>query len=366
MIKPAQGQGAARGARSIGRRMGHLLSLAAAIVFSGAVIAQTPAVSSKDADYARAQQQRQLSQPQNNSPLWEEVRSGLPQFTTVPGRETNVLVQSEGQTWRALRVPVYSTGGLVFALALLGIVLFYTWRGPIITHAAPTGHLIRRYTTRERIVHWTVAITFVIQGITGLVITFGKGVLLPLIGYTLFSWLAILSKNLHNFVGPIFSMALPIMIVTFIHENLPRAYDWAWVKRFGGMLDRNGREPPSGKANAGQKMLFWLMVVASGITLVVSGLILDFPNFNQTRQTMQVANIVHLVAALVGVTLAAAHIYLGTIGMKGAYSAMRHGYVDESWAREHHEIWYHEVVADKAQRGLDAPAPAPAPEARAA
>ena len=332
--------------------------LAALALYAGVATAQTPAVNQKDSDSARAQQERQLVQPGNNKPVWDEVRSGRPQFTTVPGRETNVLIQPEGQTWRALRVPVYSTGGFVFALALLGIIVFYMWRGPIVTHEPPTGHLIRRYTTSERIVHWTVAITFVIQGITGLVITFGKGVLLPLIGYTLFSWLAIFSKNLHNFVGPIFSMALPIMFVTFVHENLPRAYDWPWIKRFGGLFDRDGREPPSGKANAGQKALFWLMVVLCGFVLIATGLILDFPNFNQTRQTMQTANIVHLIAGLVGVTLAAAHIYLGTIGMKGAYEAMRYGYVDESWAREHHEIWYREVMAEKDARGLDAtPAP---------
>lgn len=345
--------------KSMVRASSAALLFTAALLMAGAGVAQQPAVNSKDADFARAQQERQLVQPGNNAPVWKEVRSGLPQVTQVPGRETNVLIQSEGQTWRALRIPVYSTGGFVFALALLGIVVFYAWRGPIVTREPPTGHLIRRYTTSERIVHWTVAITFVTQGLTGLVITFGKGVLLPLIGYTLFSWLAILSKNLHNFVGPIFTMALPIMFIMFLHENLPRAYDWPWIKHFGGLFDRNGREPPSGKANAGQKALFWLMVVACGFVLIATGLILDFPNFNQTRQTMQTANIVHLIAGLIGVTLAAAHIYLGTIGMKGAYEAMRYGYVDESWARQHHEIWYREVVAEKGARGLDAPVPPP-------
>lgn len=327
--------------------------VAAAAWFASVAAAQSPAVNPKEGDFAQAQQQRQLVQPYNNAPVWKEVRSGLPQTTSVPGRETNVLIQPGGQTWRAARIPVSTTGGFVFALALLGIAVFYTWRGPIVTHERPTGHLIRRYTAIERTVHWTVAITFVILGLTGLVITFGKAVLLPLIGYTLFSWLAILAKNLHNFTGPIFSMALPIMIVVFLHENLPRAYDWVWIKRFGGLLDRTGTSHvPSGKANAGQKALFWLMVVAAGLTLVVTGLILDFPNFNQTRQTMQLANVVHMIAGLVGVTLVSAHIYLGTIGMRGAYEAMRYGYVDESWAREHHEYWYQEVMHEKAAQGL--------------
>ena len=101
------------------------------------------------------------------------------------------------------------------------------------------------------------------------------------------------------------------------------------------------------------------MVVLAGLTLIVTGLILDFPNFNQTRQTMQIANVVHMVAGMFGIILASAHIYLGTIGMKGAYDAMRHGYVDESWAREHHAYWYEEVMAEKPAHGLDAAPPAP-------
>lgn len=334
--------------------------LVATAWFAAGAFAQSPAVNPAEQDLAKQQQQRQVTQPYNNAPVWKEVRSGVPQYTSLPGRETNVLIQPEGQTWRAARVPISTTGGFVFGFALLAIAVFYAWRGPIVTRAAPTGHLIRRFTAVERMVHWTVAITFVILGITGLIITFGKGVLLPLVGYTLFSWLAILAKNVHNFTGPVFVMALPVMIVIFLRENLPRAYDWVWIKRFGGFLDKPGHEPPSGKANAGQKILFWLMVVAAGITLAVTGLILDFPNFNQTRSTMQIANVVHMIAGLIGVTLAAAHIYLGTIGMKGAYEAMRYGYVDESWAREHHELWYEEVMADKAARGLDAPTAAPA------
>jgi len=154
----------------------------------------------------------------------------------------------------------------------------YLWRGPITVHAPLTGHLIERFTTVERAVHWTVAIAFATLAITGLILTLGKTVLLPLIGYTLFSWLAILSKTLHNFVGPVLVVALPIMIVLFMHENFFRAYDWLWLKKGGGML--TGEHVPSGKANAGQKILFWLMVVAFGLTLCVTGLILDFPNFN--------------------------------------------------------------------------------------
>lgn len=300
-------------------------------------------------DLAPQQQQRQQTQPLNNAPLWKEIRSGIPQTTSLPGRETNILIQPEGQTWRAMRVPLITVGGFLFAFTLLGLLGFYLWRGPIRLHGTPTGRLIERFTVVERIVHWTVAITFTTLAVTGVILTFGKTVLLPLIGYTLFAWLAILSKNLHNFVGPILVIVLPVMIVLFLRENIFRAYDWVWIRKFGGMV--SGEHVPAGKANAGQKGLFWLMVVILGLTLAVTGLILNFPNFNQTRQTMQIANVIHMIAGLGAVCLLAAHIYLGTIGMTGAWEAMRYGYVDETWAKEHHEYWYNDVMAGRESRG---------------
>ena len=314
--------------------------------------AQSPAVNKQEATDAKEQQVQQQNQPFNNQPVWSEVRSGQPQYTSIPGRETNVLIQSSGQTWRAVRVPVATIGGFLFALAIVVLAGFYLWRGPIRVRGAPTGRMIERFTLVERAVHWTVAITFTTLAVTGLLLTFGKTVLLPIIGYTLFSLLATLSKYLHNFVGPVLAVVLPIMIALFVHENLFRKYDWAWFKKAGGMI--SGEHVPSGKANAGQKVLFWLMVVIGGLTLVVSGLILDFPNFNQTRATMQAANVVHMVVGVLVSCLLAGHIYLGTIGMKGALQAMTTGYVDETWAREHHEYWYNEV---KSGRGAAEGAP---------
>ena len=319
--------------------------------------AQSPAVNATEDAQAKQQAAQQMAQPLNNQPVWKEVRSGEPQYTSLPGRETNVLIQPMGQTWRAARVPVATVGGFVFVLALLAIAALYVLRGPIKTSGAPTGRMIERFTLVERSVHWGVAITFVALAVTGLVVTFGKAVLLPIIGYTLFSWLATLSKTVHNFVGPVLVVLLPIMIVLFLRENLFRAHDFAWLKKAGGML--SGEHVPAGKANAGQKILFWVMVVALGLTLCVTGLILDFPNFNQTRQTMQLANMVHLVAGIGATVLLAGHIYLGTIGMKGALDAMRTGYVDETWAKEHHLYWYNEVKAGKGGGAHASPLPTP-------
>jgi formate dehydrogenase subunit gamma len=318
------------------------------IAVAGAALAQSPAVSPKEADQAKQQAAQQLVQPLNNQPLWSEVRTGQAQFTSIPGRETNVLVQPQGQTWRAVRTPIATTGGMLFALVLLGLAGYYAWRGPILVHGKPTGRMIQRFTPLKRYTHWALALTFVVLAISGLIITFGKTVLLPLIGATLFSWLAILAKNLHNFTGPVFSVVLIVFIALFIRDNLPRAYDFQWIVKFGGMLDKSGRtHVPSGKFNAGEKALFWGLVVVLCIALSVTGYILNFPNFNQTRATMQVANVVHMGGALLAIAMACFHIYLGTVGMAGALDAMRTGYVDETWAREHHEYWYNDARSGK-------------------
>jgi formate dehydrogenase subunit gamma len=334
--------------------MRNALKRAAAVAFTVALmaglpaLAQSPAVDKVDADYAKQQQAQQKSQPGNNQPVWKEVRSGEPQFTNAQGRETDILMDPRGQTWRALRVPIATAGGALIALVLLGLMGYYAWRGPIEVHGKPTGRQLERFTPVKRMAHWTMGLSFVALGITGLILTFGKSLLLPLIGYTLFSWLATLAKNLHNFVGPIFSVALLVFIALFVKDNIPRGYDAQWLGKFGGMLDRSGQtHVPSGKFNAGEKGLFWLLVVGLCIVLVVTGYILNFPNFNQTRQTMQTANVIHLVAALLACAMAFFHIYLGTIGMRGAYEAMRYGYVDETWAKEHHEYWYNDIKAGK-------------------
>ena len=163
-----------------------------------------------------------------------------------------------------------------------------------------------------------MGISFVILAISGLVLTFGKHILIPVIGYTLFAWLAQAAKIAHNFVAPVFAVALPIFIILFVRDNLPKAYDAKWIAKFGGMLDKSGGHVPSGRFNAGEKALFWGLVCVLSVILIVSGFILLFPTFDQTRQTMAISNTVHMVAAMLATAMACFHIYLGTVGMKGA------------------------------------------------
>jgi formate dehydrogenase subunit gamma len=325
---------------------------------------QSPATNAVDMSFAQQQQQRQLVQPLNNQPVWSEVRSGAPQTTQVVGRETNVLIQPEGQTWRALRnslVTPYAGWAIVGVVVL--IAAFYLWKGTMRLHEPPTGRKIRRFTAWQMAIHWTTAYAFLTLAISGLIIAFGKNILLPVIGYTLFSWLTVLAKNLHNFIGPLFLVCVILLFFTFVRDNLWRKYDWNWIRHFGGLISK--RDVPSGKFNAGEKVWFWGGLLIAGIAVSVTGLILDFPNFDQTRSTMQIANLIHLTIASLFILAALGHIYMGTLGMAGAYDAMSKGYVDETWAKEHHLYWYNDIKAGKIPTAPD-DAPAPVPVARAA
>jgi formate dehydrogenase subunit gamma len=241
------------------------------------------------------------------------------------------------------------------------MAVFYLIRGPLDVppNEKRGGRLIERFAPMDRYAHWLLAITWVTLAITGLILSLGKSVLLPLIGYTLFSWLAILAKNLHNFVGPVLIVAVPFLFIRFIRDNGVGADDVKWFLNLKGYFQ--GHEHPSGRFNAGEKLVFWFVLVILSTILIVSGLVLVFPNFDQTRSTMQVANVVHMVASYVAIALALVHIYLGTIGMVDAYRAMRYGYVDESWAKHHHLRWYEDVAAGRARQKFADPNAIPPP-----
>ena len=333
------------------------LCLALLVSFAGAAAAQqTP---------TQDQQQRQVTQPGNNAPVWREVRKegNAENYTSIKGRETNVLVQSAGNTWRQIRNgPVTFWGGWAVIAVLAVIAGLYFAKGPIKLHERPTGRLMLRFSSMEQVAHWCMAISFCVLGISGLIMLFGKYILLPVIGYTLFAWLTALSKNLHNFVGPFFILSTVIFVILFIRDNLPRAYDFVWFRKSLAYMT-GGAHVASGRFNAGEKAWFWGGVVVLSIIVSYTGVILLFPNFDQTRATMQEAWVWHASAALLYIVISLGHIYMGTIGVEGAYASMRTGYVDEIWAKEHHEYWYNDVKAGGAVAASGA-IPAGAPHMR--
>ena len=282
----------------------------------------------------------------NNPPAWDAA-SERPQYASVPGIDTNRLIQGAGREWREFRNgPLTQMGGWLLVGVLALIIVFYLIKGPIKLHGAPTGRLIERFNAVERASHWVMAISFVFLALSGIVILFGKHIVLPWLGYGAFSWLTVVSKNIHNFVGPLFIFSLVVMFLIYVKDNLWASHDFGWLSRMGGMLGNKG-EVPSGRFNAGEKLWFWFGLVVLGTVVSVTGLILDFPNWNQGRQAMQQANVIHAIAAVLFMTASLGHIYLGTIGVHGAYRAMRDGHVDETWAKEHHALWYEDVKAGK-------------------
>jgi formate dehydrogenase subunit gamma len=309
-----------------------------------------------DSNAARAR-----SQPGNNAPLWRAVRDSgnEPGFTSLPGSETGTLVQSftqypgsryttAGEAWRQTRNRwILPYGGALLLITALAAGMFYWRKGGIGGHEVETGRVIERFTYFERAAHWSVAISFVVLAVSGIVMALGKVFLLPILGGTLFGWLGYAMKNLHNFAGPVFAVALLIFIVAYVRDNLPRAGDLGWLAKGGGMF--SGEHVPSGRFNAGEKIVFWGGAIVLGLLVVASGLVLDklLPGMDYTRSQMQIANIVHGVSSFLMMTMFIGHIYMGTVGVKGSYQAMRTGYVDEAWAKEHHELWYADVKAGR-------------------
>lgn len=324
--------------------------------------------------------ERAKTQPGNNAPVWRAVRdSGTqPGYTSLPGAEQGVLVQpfvqypgsaftTAGEAWRQTRNNwIIPYGGALLLIAVLTLALTYFTKGPFGSEPKSTGRVIERFTPYERVLHWSVAISFTILGISGIVIAFGKYVLLPVLGSSLFGWMTYGLKVAHNFVGPLFAVALVLFSLKFLVDNLPRDGDMQWLKKAGGMF--GGHHVASHRFNAGEKILFWVGGIALGLAVVLSGLVLNglVPGYGETRGGMQVAHLVHAVASIGMMAMFFGHIYMGTLGIPGAMDAMKTGYVDESWAKEHHELWYQDVKAGKIPAVRSGTAPPPSLTAKQA
>lgn len=316
--------------------------------------------------------QRAKTQPGNNAPFWRAVRdSGDAQgLTTLPGAEKGVLVQkfvqypgsrftTAGEAWREVRNRwILPYGGALLFIVALALALFYWRRGPLGHDHPETGMKIERFTPLERAAHWSNAGAFVALAVSGIVMAWGKFFLLPILGATLFGWLAYALKNVHNFLGPLFAVSLVIVLVTFVKDNIANLNDLKWLKNAGGLL--GDKEVPSHRFNPAEKGMFWWGMAVPGAVVVGSGLVLDqlLPGLLYERGTMQIAHMLHAVGAVVMMTGLLGHIYMGTVGTRGAYKAMRTGYTTEGWAKEHHELWLDDIKAGKipAQRSGTQPA----------
>ncbi len=277
----------------------------------------------------------------------------------IPDTRAAVLIQPAGRTWDYFHEVILHRLGAIVILGMIALLaLGYVLLGRLRIESGRSGIKVRRFNGFERFSHWLTAASFVLLGLTGLNITFGKFLLLPVLGADAFSDFAQISKYVHNFVGFSFIVGLSLIVVLWIKDNIPRKVDIEWVKRGGGFI--KSKHVSAGRFNAGEKMVFWF-VLGAGIAVVASGLLLLFPFYVTNIAGMQIAQVVHAVVAVLFVAVILAHIYIGTLGTEGAFEAMGSGDVDLNWAKEHHDLWLADVLA----KGRPAVSPGPLPTAPA-
>lgn len=295
----------------------------------------------------------------SDSDFWREIRGGIQGSVSIPDKKAGVLVQTSGEGWRAARNgPLSEYGGWLLLAVIVILAVFFALRGRIRIEEGPSGRRITRFNGLDRFAHWLTAISFIILAITGLNILYGRYVLLPILGPEIFSTMTAIGKYAHNYLAFAFMAGVVLIFVLWVAHNIPSRVDLVWLAKGGGLFTRHSH-PSAHKFNAGQKILFWI-VVLGGISISLSGIALLFPfelsmfggtfevlnlvGFNlptdlTVQEEMQLSHLWHAVVGLLLIAVVIAHIYIGTIGMEGAFDAMGTGRVDRNWAKEHHDLW---------------------------
>jgi formate dehydrogenase subunit gamma len=262
---------------------------------------------------------------------------------TIPDGKAATLIQPGGRDWRQFHEVTLRWIGAIAILGMLALlVIFYLSRGMVRIEAGRSGRTIVRFNAFERFVHWMTATCFIILAISGLNISFGKAILLPLMSPEAFTAWSEWGKYAHNYLSFPFTLGVVLIFLMWITGNIPNRTDSEWIKRGGGIVGRD--HPPAYRFNAGQKMIYWI-VVLGGAAMAITGYILMFPFYGTDVSGMQTAQSVHGVVAVLFVAVMLAHIYIGTLGMEGAFESMGSGEVDVNWARQHHALWLEEEQA---------------------
>jgi formate dehydrogenase subunit gamma len=306
------------------------LALAFIVAIGTPVSAQQPSMVNPTADAVKEQQLlKELSRIQGRG--------------TIPDVRSYVLEQPAGREWRHFHEVTLRWIGGIAVLGMLGLViLFYLARGMVKMENGRSGRKIVRFNGFERFVHWMTAACFIILALSGLNITFGKPLLLPLIGPEAFTTWSELAKYAHNFLSFPFTIGVVLIFLMWVGGNIPNNVDVEWVKRGGGIIGND--HPPAYRFNAGQKMIYWIVVIGGGAS-AVTGYLLLFPFYGTGIEGMQIAQVVHAVVSVLFIAAMLGHIYIGTIGMEGAFEAMGEGTVDINWAKQHHRLWLEEEAS---------------------
>jgi len=303
----------------------------------------------------------------SDAEIWRQIRRGVQGTVSIPDKKAAVLVQSDGDAMRAIRNGYVSRYGIWVPGAMIGLLaLFYLFRGRIAIEGGPSDKTIERFNVLERFVHWLTASSFIVLALTGLNLMFGRYFMPALIGKDAFATFTHYGKLSHHFVAFSFMVGLTLMFLMWVKDNIPSRVDMEWMFQAGGLLSKD-KHPPSERFNAGQKLIFWFVIVA-GLSMTFTGLILVFPfaltplgefvsviwNFGigtpgelTPLQVSQIALIWHGIVALAFIAVIIAHIYIGTAGMEGAIDAVGTGQVDLNWAKQHHNLWVEQQTGEK-------------------
>ena len=294
---------------------------------------------------AHAQQNAPVN-PQASVQSEETLLQQFPRVEGVidqPNWREGVLIQPDGRIWDHFHEVTLHWTSIIVILGIIAVLgAAYLILGRMRISAGRSGTKVRRFSSFERFAHWLTASSFVVLGLTGLNVTFGKHLLLPVIGADAFSDWAQIAKYIHNYVSFAFVVGLVLTVAMWMKDNIPRKIDIVWLKEGGGFI--RSKHPTAGRFNAGEKLVFWF-ALGAGAAVAVSGYLLMFPFYVTNIAGMQIAQGVHSLIAVAFVAVIIAHIYIGTLGMEGAFEAMGTGSVDLNWAKEHHGLWLEEEIA---------------------
>jgi formate dehydrogenase subunit gamma len=291
-----------------------------------------------------AQQVNPTAESVNEQQLLRELNKAQGRGS-IPDTKSYVIEQPRGREWREFHEVTLKWIGAIAILGVLGLlVVFLLVRGRVRIEGGRAGRTVPRFNAFERMVHWMTATCFIILALSGLNITFGKELLLPYVGAETFAAWSQWAKYAHNYLSFPFTLGVVLILLMWIAWNFPTRVDIEWLKAGGGIV--GGGHPPARRFNAGQKMIYWIVVLGGG-AVAASGYLLMFPFYATDIAGMQLAQVVHGVVAVLFVAAMLGHIYIGTIGMEGAFEAMGSGTVDVNWAKQHHSLW----LADQEAKG---------------
>ncbi len=274
--------------------------------------------------------------------MWRDMRSGESGQVLVLDPKAGILIQAEGETWRR-RVggTVKMFGAWLLLLSALTVAVLYVVRGRTPVRGRSSRRMVERFTRSQRVAHWLTAISFIVLGLTGLNLTYGKAVLMPLMGADRFATLTLYGKYVHNLGGLAFVIGLGMLaLLWFPGSRTAKEVLKARAKA-------NGRDGFTGKYNWLQKAS-WALFVLGGALMVVSGAALLFPFVFDGRAyagfaEMQQIQLAHAILGLLLIAAVLGHLYYDVLSKRGTVRGILTGRVSEAWARQHHGAWLESV-----------------------